>query len=844
MDLEKIRKAREAAKLKQEQAAKEAQQSQADSLNTSRLERQIVVQAEKSRKNTQKVEIVNQPKLEIEHTTDFKPLENKLDEVINHLDKLPAGIKIPAQEKTESVAVTNLIDYGKELKEILSAVKAIKLDPQVNVAAPSVTIPKTEIDTKGVIAKLDDVLKQLKKTPAQLDLSPLEAATKSVKDAINGLSFPVPNYVLPFSKDGKATQVVLNSDGSLPITASISTGSLATAANQTSGTQLTQIVDAGGEVATVTGGKLDVNATASLAGSALPIASATTGVGVAILDSSGNQISTFGGGTEYTEDAAAAANPTGGMLITRRKDTLSATEVSADGDNIAVNATAKGEVYVKHTDAIPITDNSGSLTVDGTVASSNLPTTVDTNSGVKSASTLRVVLATDQPALTNKLLVTPDLPSGASTAAKQPALGTAGAASADVLTVQGIASMTALKVDGSGVTQPVSGTVTAAAQPGVDIGDVTINNAAGASAVNIQDGGNSITIDGSVSISGTPVVDTELTTADLDTGAGTDTRAVVGLVGSKSGGGVLIPGDATKGLAVDLTATGANTTALKVDGSAVTQPVSLASVPSHAVTNAGTFAVQASEADGANVTLGAKADAKSTATDTTAVTIMSVLKQISASVQAPPSQAVTNAGTFVVQATLSAETTKVIGVVRTADGSGNLLTSTSNALDVNLKTSAATNISTNLAQVNGVTTLAGNGASGTGAQRVTIASDSTGQTAPAANATATGALISYTAALVATKVAVNAAAGNLYGFHIYNPNTVVIYVQLFNVASASVTLGTTAPTSVIVVPAGGWADSSYPVPITFGTALTVAATTTASGSTAPSTGLTANFWYK
>ena len=48
------------------------------------------------------------------------------------------------------------------------------------------------------------------------------------------------------------------------------------------------------------------------------------------------------------------------------------------------------------------------------------------------------------------------LPSGAATAAKQPALGTAGTASADVITVQGIASMTALKVDGSAVTQPIS----------------------------------------------------------------------------------------------------------------------------------------------------------------------------------------------------------------------------------------------------------------------------------------------------------------------------------------------------------------------------------------------------
>lgn len=48
------------------------------------------------------------------------------------------------------------------------------------------------------------------------------------------------------------------------------------------------------------------------------------------------------------------------------------------------------------------------------------------------------------------------LPTGAATAAKQPALGTAGSASADVITVQGAASMTAVKVDGSAVTQPVS----------------------------------------------------------------------------------------------------------------------------------------------------------------------------------------------------------------------------------------------------------------------------------------------------------------------------------------------------------------------------------------------------
>ncbi len=58
------------------------------------------------------------------------------------------------------------------------------------------------------------------------------------------------------------------------------------------------------------------------------------------------------------------------------------------------------------------------------------------------------------------------LPAGASTAAKQPALGTAGTASSDVLSVQGISSMTPLVVDGSASTQPVSGTVTANAGTG------------------------------------------------------------------------------------------------------------------------------------------------------------------------------------------------------------------------------------------------------------------------------------------------------------------------------------------------------------------------------------------
>lgn len=80
-------------------------------------------------------------------------------------------------------------------------------------------------------------------------------------------------------------------------------------------------------------------------------------------------------------------------------------------------------------------------------------------------------------------------------------------------------------------------------------------------------------ISGSVSISGTPVVDTELTTADLDSGAGTDTRAVVGLVRAESGGGVLV-GSANP-LPVNANITNAS---LPVTGTfwQATQPVSMA----------------------------------------------------------------------------------------------------------------------------------------------------------------------------------------------------------------------------------------------------------------------------
>lgn len=84
---------------------------------------------------------------------------------------------------------------------------------------------------------------------------------------------------------------------------------------------------------------------------------------VNLRDAAGAEVS-VGGGTQYTEDAAAAANPVGTSINLVRNDARSGALTSTDGDNVAARGTNSGELYVKHVDSIPVTDNAGSLTVD------------------------------------------------------------------------------------------------------------------------------------------------------------------------------------------------------------------------------------------------------------------------------------------------------------------------------------------------------------------------------------------------------------------------------------------------------------------------------------------------
>ena len=64
-----------------------------------------------------------------------------------------------------------------------------------------------------------------------------------------------------------------------------------------------------------------------------------------ITDASGRLHASIAGNL-YTEDAAAASDPVGPALIAVRRDTLSTSEVSADGDNVALKADSRGALHV------------------------------------------------------------------------------------------------------------------------------------------------------------------------------------------------------------------------------------------------------------------------------------------------------------------------------------------------------------------------------------------------------------------------------------------------------------------------------------------------------------------
>jgi hypothetical protein len=183
------------------------------------------------------------------------------------------------------------------------------------------------------------------------------------------------------------------------------------------------------------------------------VTNAVNAMSTAVVDAIGGISGGGGGGTPGGSTAALqTVGNTSLSSINTKTPALVDGKVPVDGSG--VTQPVSGTVAVSN---LPVTQP-----ISGSVAVNNLPATQPV-SGTVSVANLpetQAVSGTFFPPTQPVSAVTLPLPSGAATAAKQPSIGTAGAAAVDVITVQGVASMIPLKMDGSGVVQPVSGPLT------------------------------------------------------------------------------------------------------------------------------------------------------------------------------------------------------------------------------------------------------------------------------------------------------------------------------------------------------------------------------------------------
>ncbi len=242
----------------------------------------------------------------------------------------------------------------------------------------------------------------------------------------------------------------INSTNPLPVSATIDTTGLATSAKQDAQTALLTTIDADtGNIATEVAGLLTDT---ELRATPVPVSGTVTATPTG------------------TQNVDVTAN-TIGLATGTKQDTGNTSVASIDTKTPALGqALAAASVPVILPSAT-ITTLTPPAAITGFATESTLSTL---NGKITAVNTGAVVVSSSA------------LPSGASTAAKQPALGTAGTASADVITVQGVASMTALKVDGSAVTQPVSGTITETNSAAIKTAVETIDNAISGSEMQVD----------------------------------------------------------------------------------------------------------------------------------------------------------------------------------------------------------------------------------------------------------------------------------------------------------------------------------------------------------------------
>jgi hypothetical protein len=126
---------------------------------------------------------------------------------------------------------------------------------------------------------------------------------------------------------------------------------------------------------------------------------------------------------------------------------------------------------------------------------------------------------------------------------------------------------------------------------------------------------------------------------------------------------------------------------------------------------------------------------------------------------------------------------------------------------------------------------------------VTLASDQSALNVAVVQASSGGTLLFRNTALKATATAVKASAGGVYAFDVHNLDGAEAWLHFYDLAAASVVVGTTTPVWTVWVPASGAKDQTFMVPLKFTAAIAVAATTTIGGLTAPTNGELVNIAY-
>ncbi len=423
---------------------------------------------------------------------------------------------------------------------------------------------------------------------------------------------------------------------------------------------------------------------------------------------------------------------------------------------------------------------------------------------------------------------------------------------------------------------------------------VPVSDAGGT--LSIDDGGSSITVDGTVGIG--------LPTYDFDTGAGTDTQPAIGLIRRENGGAVAVgsssplptslaasstDGAAGSGNGVVIVAgvDGSNVQAiitdssgrvivadgggtltvddggssLTVDGTVTVQDGgSTISVDDggSSLTVDGTVSLTSATFDGdggLNVHIAnpedlpggggggggiqyTEADTDSTITGTAIMweDTSDTLRAVSASKPLPISLSTLPAGTN------NIGDVDVLSLPALPAGTNNI-----GDVDV-LSLPAIPAGSNNIGTVN----ISDNGGSITVDGTVAISAiaggsiTASGQVSLSSTATASAAWsVQMYAAQTTTVQTVKGTGGVLAGYMIYNPNSSVAYVQIFNAATATtVTLGTTTPVMVVPIPPTSAANVTTDVGLGFTNGIKLACTTTATGSSAPSTGLDMTLFYR